>query len=169
MQTMKKYEATVCFLLRGQIGKEEVLLAIKESKIGIGCWNGYGGKPEPEDQNLEETCVRELLEESSVQTRVEDVQKVAIIEFTNQTASGEAFQMNVHFYICRKWEGEAKATKEMSNPTWFPVESLPTNEMQSADVHFVPQILSGKKISGKFHYGANRETIFREVSEVDEL
>ena len=35
-----------------------VLLAKKQKKIGKGCWNGYGGGPEPGDRDILDTAVR---------------------------------------------------------------------------------------------------------------
>ncbi|MFA7193415.1 MAG: NUDIX domain-containing protein [Candidatus Paceibacterota bacterium] len=171
MQTNNFIEATVCFLLRENNGNTEVLLAKKANKIGAGCWNGYGGKPEPQDSDIDDTCVREMYEESFVQIAKNDIEKVAVIKFINKIDNADDFRMRVHFYICRKWQGEAVSTKEMPHPTWFPINNLPTGEMQNADLHFVPLILSGKKVIGEFHYGISpdRKLLFQKVEEVHEL
>ena len=160
-------EATLCFLVRG----DEVLLAKKTKKIGKGCWNGYGGGPEPEDGGvMANTAIRELEEESGIRTLPEHLSKVAIVDFHNTTSDGEIFICRVHTYIVTHWDGDVVETEEMATPTWFPIHDLP-REMMLADRTWLPLILSGKKIIAEAHYGPFQQTLLREVivREVDEL
>ena len=69
-------EATLVFLVRG----EEVLLARKTRGIGEGRWNSYGGGIE-EGESLECCAVRECKQESKIEIKSADLQKVAEVTF----------------------------------------------------------------------------------------
>lgn len=100
-------EATLVF----PVTDTEVLLAIKQKKIGAGCLNGYGGGIEPGDTNLIEATLRELSEESGgLSGTPEGLQKVAVIDFHNRTLEGTVFICRVHVYLLTQYEGTARST-----------------------------------------------------------
>lgn len=174
MEEKTLLQATVCFLRRNN----EVLLARKTKKIGAGCWNGYGGGIES-GENPEQAALRELAEETrndqesagGITARIEDLQKVAVVDFHNTKADGTIFVCCVHFYFVFAWKGEAEETDEMAEPTWFDVNHLPFDEMMPADREFVPLLLAGKKVRGTVWYGPFQKELLRqtEIVETDQL
>jgi ADP-ribose pyrophosphatase YjhB (NUDIX family) len=162
------HNATLCFLLKDN----QVYLATKkESKKGFGQgrFNGYGGSVDA-GETIEDAAVREVLEEASVAVLKEDLEKVAIIEFyfTNVPKEKDWDQI-VHVYIVRKWKGEPLESEEMNTPQLFDYNKLPA-QMWDADKHWIPYVLSGKKIRAKFAYGNdNCSIIEKEIFPVNNL
>ena len=152
------FEATLVFLIKEQ----RVLLARKTRHIGGGCWNGYGGGPEP-NETLPFSAVRELKEESGVIVNPRQLEKVAEMTFHNTKSDGSKFSCLVHVYFARSWKNEARESEEMITPRWFPFHQLPTNEMMPADAVWVPIILSGKRIVGEAWYGPKQKELLSEV------
>jgi ADP-ribose pyrophosphatase YjhB (NUDIX family) len=164
MEKEKVLTTTACFLINEG---GEILLAKKARKIGEGCWNGYGGKVE-KGEKIIEAAARELFEESGgVVVFPEHFEKIAIVDFHTKQEDGKIFICQVHFFLARKWEGEAKETDEMLNPTWFRV--LPLDEMMPADKEWLPIALGGKKIKAKAMYRPFQKVLFGsvEITEVD--
>jgi ADP-ribose pyrophosphatase YjhB (NUDIX family) len=151
-------QATLCYLVKDG----QVLLGIKEKKIGKGCWNGFGGGIEP-GETPEKAALRELKEEAGVTVFPEHLKKVAIVDFHNQKSDGAFFICQVHVYLAEKWLGEPKATKEMSHPTWFLIQSLPVEKMMLADKDWLPLILEGKKVRAVARYGPFQKTLLGKV------
>lgn len=169
MKNMEKEKelahATCCFLVKDN----KILLARKGKYIGQGCWNGYGGGIE-EGENPAEAAVRELKEESGeIIALPEDLEKVAEIDFHNTKSDGKVFICKVHFYFVRNWQGEARETEEMLNPTWFEINNLPLDELMPADRKWLPAVLSDKKIKANPKYGPFQKTLLEdfEIEEVD--
>lgn len=160
------FVATVCFPIRGN----EILLAKKKMKIGKDCWNGYGGGVE-EGETLTETAVRELKEESGIETFEDGLIKIAVMDFYNQKTDGSVFTARVHFYTVSEWEGECHESIEMAEPTWFPINEIPFHEMMPADRIFLPLAFSGKKIVGSAHYSPFQKMLIGdvEIQEVSEF
>ncbi len=163
-------DATVNLLVRD----DEVLLAIKTRKIGAGCWNGYGGGIE-KGESPKQSAIRELEDETGkkigdkfITTSPEYLEKVAIVFFHNVKSDGESFICRVHFFIIRKWEGEAVDTDEMINRTFFKINNLPFDQMMPADREFFPMILNGKKIIAKAMYGPYQKELLEDV-EIQEV
>ena len=134
------FNATVSFLSR----PDEILLGMKTRKIGMGCWNGYGGGIE-KGETEQEAAVRECSEEMSVVIDPKDLEKVAIVHFHNTKSDGSKFTLTVHFYLAHKWKGEVKETEEMITPTWFKKTELP-EKMMPTDKEWLPIALGGKKM-----------------------
>jgi 8-oxo-dGTP diphosphatase len=151
-------EATLVFLVKD--GK--VLLARKTRHIGAGKWNGYGGGVEP-GQSLIECAISECQQESGVEIRPADLQKVAEVTFHNTKTNGEKFSCLVHVFTTEHWIGEPKESEEMSKPKWFPINQLPVTEMMPADSVWVPLVLAGKRIIGEAHYGPFQEDLLKPV------
>ena len=150
--------ATLCFPIRG----DAVLLGMKMRKIGQGCWNGYGGGIEP-GETPEQSIVRELQEESSVQAFPNALEKAAIIDFHNTTTDGTVFVCRVHIFLLRRWDGEFQPTNEMGTPTWFKIQTLPLDGMMPADKEWLPPILAGKKVLGRATYGPFQKELLEPV------
>jgi len=163
------YNATVCYLIK----EGKILLALKTCKIGKGFLNGYGGGVEAGEKSIE-TAVRELKEETDrdenkgVVALPEDLEKIAIIDFHNTKSDGETFICQVHFYLVKRWEGEANDTDEMINPAWYDINNLPFDKMMVTDREWLPLALSGKKIIAKAKFGSFQKTSLGKV-EIEEV
>ncbi|MEI6420206.1 MAG: NUDIX domain-containing protein [bacterium] len=142
-------KATICFCLKGKT----VLLAIKNRGFGEGKWNGYGGRVE-ELETPKEAAVRELCEESSLISKTDDLEQVALINFSFEGI----LKFECHVFITQFWEGEPKDSKEMVNPTYFPFENLP-KEMWAADTMWIPKVLNGEKIKAYIDFSADGSTV----------
>ena len=139
-------EATVCFPMRGN----QVLVAEKQKKLGAGHLNGFGGKAEPQDTSIEATNIRETMEEVGIE--VQEAHEVAEIIFHNPMRDRTLKDIRVHFFIATQWLGEPVSTEEMMHPTWHNVDSLDYDQFLAGDRLFIPQILTGKKLSGTVTY-----------------
>lgn len=142
----------------------QVLLARKQKHIGRGYWNGYGGGIEPTDASIEAAALRELAEESGgfVGTP-EGLQRVAIVDFHNRKHNGEQFTCRVYVYLLTMWTGKPTSTPEMQEPTWFPKNQLPLDELMLADPVWLPPVLNGKIVYAQAWYGPEQKTLERPV------
>lgn len=130
----KRVVNTVVFLIKGK----QILLAMKKVRFGAGKWNGYGGKPEP-DEAIEDTTIRELREESTIRANKHDLDKRAVVLFHSPVFG----DVETHIYILKKWDGEAAETEEM-RPEWFSLDAIPYDAMWSADKLWIPKVLEGE-------------------------
>ena len=162
------FKATVVLPIKGK----QVLLGMKTRKIGMGCWNGYGGGVE-EGETVSECAVRELKEEVGLGTTPEDLEKFAIVDFHNEKSDGSIFISRVHFFLCRNWKGESIETEDgaMATPTFFDIDNLPFDKMMPADRKFMPFILKGKKVLVEAYYSPFQKELKRkvEIKEVEFL
>ena len=132
---------TLCFLTRkNSEGVYEYLLGMhhKQQK-----WNGFGGKvgdkPEFKDETIEESLVREGLEEFGI--RVLNPTKRAEMLFVFFDEKGKEQKVLCHLFFADTWEGEIKASSEMLTPTWFSLEKMPWSEMWPNDRIWLEEIL----------------------------
>lgn len=162
------FNATVCLPVKGW----QVLLGMKTRKIGMGCWNGYGGGIE-EGETIVSCAIRELKEESGLIANQSDLEKVAIVDFHNEKSDGSLFVCRVHFFLVKDWQGESVETADgaMITPTFFDYDNLPFDKMMPADKEFFPLILKGKKVMVKAHYTPYQKELIGpvEITEVEFL
>lgn len=154
-------EATVCFPVRGS----EVLLAVKQKKIGAGYLNGFGGRFEPTDASIEETNRRETLEEAGIQ--IAEARKVGEVCFHNPSPEEYLQRVRLHFFIATQWLGEPVSTDEMMHPEWFAVDSIDYERFLPADRHFIPRMLKGEKLSGDVYYNSDWSIDSVDIKPVD--
>jgi ADP-ribose pyrophosphatase YjhB (NUDIX family) len=156
---MKEITATLVYPMRANGHGDEVLLARKTRKIGIGKWNGWGGKVE-RGETVREAAIRELKGESNLEAKPEDLEFVGTLHFKNPD-----LLVHVETFLLRKWRGKLQAKKdEMKDPTWFPVSNLPVpEEFMAGDPYFLPQLLKGEKIMAWVEYGPNQATLLKPV------
>lgn len=150
----KKVVATLVFPLKN--GK--VLLARKMKKIGVGLWNGWGGGQE-EGETIRQAARREFQEESGCEASLDDFEYVGKVTFHNQKPDGRKLDVEVHMFLLKKWEGEPQGSSEMSDPTWFPLNSLPFSGMMASDKDWLPQVISGEYIEGEVWYDLENQSL----------
>lgn len=137
---------------------------MKKRGFGAGKWNGVGGKIE-QGESVEDALVRESVEEVSM--KPVSWTKVAELDFI-QDAETDPWHMYVHAYISEEWEGEPTESDEMK-PEWYDLSTIPYEQMWEDDEFWLPQVLSGKLIIGKFIFNQNDKLTSHDITEVNEL
>lgn len=135
---------TLLFLIDQENSK--VLLAMKKRGFGVGKWNGVGGKVE-RGEAIGDAVIRETKEEIDVDVAPQDIEAVATIKFSFRGSPHDTIQG--HVFVAKKWSGEPIETEEMA-PEWYDFGSIPYKKMWIDDEHWLPQVLSGKKLDAKF-------------------
>lgn len=156
-------QATLCFPIRG----DEVLLAEKQRKIGAGFLNGFGGRVEITDVNIEETNIRETEEEVGIKIKI--AKKMGEIIFHNPSNEHELQRMIVHIFTASEWDGDPIETDEMKKIGWYNIAELDYKKFLRADRLFIPQILSGKYVKGLIEYDDDWSVKTCEIKEIDDL
>lgn len=141
------------------IDGDKILLAMKKRRFGAGLWNGIGGKLDP-DETVEQAAIRECQEE--VMMTPKELEKIAVHDFL---FVDDDFVMQVHTFICRKWEGEPEETEEMA-PQWFNVHDIPFEKMWPDDIYWLPAALRGHKFMTKFTFDKDNSLIDSYLKEV---
>jgi len=140
-------EATLCFPLRDAGSRsEEVLLIEKRRGLGEGWYNGPGGKCEA-GETPRECAVRETREEVSLEVEPDALEKAGELTFL---LDGEG-HTRCHVYRTRSFSGEATESAE-ARPEWFSVDDVPYDQMWEDDRLWLPGVLEGKTVAGKFRF-----------------
>jgi 8-oxo-dGTP pyrophosphatase MutT (NUDIX family) len=143
-----------------------ILLGMKKRGFGEGKINGFGGKLN-DWESIEEGAIRELEEEIGIKARVENLKKVGELAFSFPHAEGKDWDQKVHVFTVRDWDGEPVESEEMSCD-WYYTDELPVDKMWDADKDWMPMVLDGKKIKGKFEFGEDNSTISEsEIGDLD--
>ena len=131
-------EATLVFPIRSG----SVLLGLKKRGFGTGLWNGFGGKIESE--SVEEAAIREVEEECGLRIEPGSLDSAGVLEF-----SLPDIELRVHVFTAKHFSGEVLESGEMK-PEWYPFESVPYALMWEDDRHWLPYVLAGKSVAGRF-------------------
>lgn len=141
--SMEEKDYTLIFLRRTELnGQKRILLGMKKRGFGVGKWNGFGGKLEP-DETIEQCAIRELEEESMVKALSVNRRGYLVFKMLDTSKL-----MRVHVYESYDFCGEAKETDEM-RPQWFNEENIPLQSMWPDDTHWMPYFLGGKSFVGR--------------------
>jgi len=135
-------QTNLCFLLKDDM----VLLAMKKRGFGAGKWNGVGGKVQ-EGEDVTTSAIREIKEEIGVTVAAGDLELVGTLDF--DFTDNHDWAQTCTVFLVRRWEGDPAESEEM-RPEWHTKDKLPFGEMWIDDPHWVPMVLAGKKIKGKF-------------------
>ncbi len=141
-----------------------ILLGHKNRGFGMGMYNSFGGKFDPEE-SPEDCASRELFEETNI--NVEPIAmrnaRVGILRFTSEE---DPVEMVIHLFrvhmpqkICPAY-ASIRACEEMT-PQWFDDwREIPLNNMFADDSHWLVTLLTADRpleINGSFHFQKNCE------------
>ena len=135
---------TLCLLVKD----DKVLLAMKKRGFGVGKWNGIGGKVQ-DGETIEIAAAREIQEEIEVLVDPAKMENIGNIEFYFKDNPG--WNQKMHIFMVKNWKGEPQESEEMK-PQWFDVKDIPFDAMWLDDKHWLPMVLAGKKVEGKFNF-----------------
>lgn len=148
-ETHPDIRRTLLFLRRG----DEILLAMKKRGFGVGKWNGVGGKLEA-GETVEQALIRETEEEIGVTPTT--FRPVAELDFLQDAETTDPWHMYVYAYLCDEWHGTPNESEEMA-PQWFKLDDIPYVDMWQDDEYWLPQVLAGGKVVGKFVFDKDNQ------------
>jgi len=167
---MKK--ATIVYIVNPHT--QEVLLAKKTRKVGVGYWFGYGGKIEEGEEADESLCGEVRDEAGGLTVSKEHLERVGIMDFYNgpDVPFGEP-TFRVLCYRTETWEGTPSTTEEMADPTWFSISALNdldrTGELKPGDLPFVLRIIANEPFQGWTRFSKDeKEVLGQEVISCDQ-
>lgn len=160
-ETHPDIRRTLLFLRRG----DQILLALKKRGFGEGKWNGAGGKLEA-GETVEQALVRETVEEIGVTPT--SWTAVGQLDFVQDAETSDPWHMFVYAYIADAWDGEPAESEEMM-PKWFHIDDIPYKAMWDDDEFWLPYVLEGKKVIGKFTFDINDKLLTHDIKTVQEL
>jgi 8-oxo-dGTP diphosphatase len=134
-----------------------VLLGAKKTGFGQGKLVGIGGGIE-RDETPSQAAVRELLEETGLTVRPENLRSAGILEFLFSARSD--WNMRVHLFTTKHWTGEPRESLEL-RPEWHIVDDLPWTRMWDDGPRWLPDVLHGAVIDAVCEYGADNQTVIR--------
>lgn len=151
-----KITATLVYPVRD--GK--VLLAKKTRKIGVGLWNGWGGEVE-EGETISGCATRELYEESGLSCEEKNLEYCGVVTFHNKRSDGSDFDVVVHLFVARDWQGDLSPKDEMSEPSFWPIDNLPLDQMMISDREWINHVFEGRRIEAEVWYGPEQKSLVR--------
>lgn len=154
----KRKLLTLCIIHRHPM----VLLGMKKRGLGMGKWNGFGGKVQ-EGETIKEAALREIREEAGIVAK--GIERRGIIDFEFK---GNPEILEVHIFKSDKFSGEPAESEEMK-PQWFRVSEIPFANMWPDDRHWLPLFLQNKKFQGKFLFDDHDNILEMKLEEVGEI
>ncbi len=137
---MTKKLLTLCLIVRDG----NVLLGLKKRGVGVGKWNGFGGKVDA-GETVEQAARRELFEEAEITAG--PLQQVGLLHFSWSNAPRDVWEVAV--FTTNTYEGQPQETEEMK-PQWFDINEIPFEKMWPDDKYWFPLFLAGKQFEGTF-------------------
>ena len=136
--------ATLTFIVK----EGEILLIRKKRGLGAGKINGPGGRVEP-DETILDCAIREVQEELLI-TPLELTECGCLyFQFTDD------YSIHVTVFRAADFEGQPTETEE-AIPLWFKVDEIPYTEMWADDILWLPKLLAGEPIGGRFLFSDDR-------------
>ena len=137
-----------------------ILLGMKKLGLGVGRWNGFGGKVE-QGETIEEAARREAKEEASIE--VGTLKPVGVCEFHSPV---RPFVIQLHIFETKEFTGAPTESDEM-RPQWFGLNALPTDAMWKSDLLWWPLYVEGKKFKGRFVFDTEDNVLEHELTLIE--
>ena len=135
-----RHRATLVFVIRGG----EILLIRKKRGLGAGKINGPGGKLDAGETFLA-CAIREVEEELGVTPLEPEERGLLCFQFL------DGYGLEVRVFVAAGCRGEPRETSE-AIPLWTPLADIPYDEMWADDRIWLPLLLAGQRIRGRFIY-----------------
>lgn len=132
--------ATLVFVIHAG----QILLIRKKRGLGAGKINGPGGKLDP-GETFRSCAIREVEEELCVTPLALEERGALSFQFL------DGYGLEVRVFTASGCLGEAHETPE-AIPLWTPISRIPYDEMWADDRIWLPHMLAGKQIRGRFIY-----------------
>lgn len=155
--------STLLFLIKKSSGVVDVCLAMRKQGGRKGRYNGIdavvGG-----NETLESAVRRSAEEEVGV--TVDTIVKRGEISFIfpHDPSSDQLF----HIFVSEKFIGEPSASDAM-DPSWLSTSYIPYSEMWQDVIFWLPHVLEGKNVVGRFVFGEGDIILEKEVEVVETL
>lgn len=128
--------------------KGRILLIRKKRGLGSGKINGPGGRLE-DGESYGEAAVRETEEEVGITPH--HLVRVADLSFVFT----DGYSLYVEVFLGEDFTGTLIETEEAA-PFWCPVDRIPYAEMWEDDRLWLPRVLGGAYVSGRFVFDGDK-------------
>lgn len=154
--------ASLCLIIPETVHPDCVLIGRKRHKFGYDKKNGPGGKQKPH-QTIEICAIDETKEESGLELRYEDLERVGETDF--YFMDKPEWDQTVVTYRIKRYPGEPKVVSdEIWEWEWYPISKLMNpqdamwDQMWPGDRYWWPPLLQGKKLKAQFIYGSGEKS-----------
>lgn len=131
-------DAVICFVR----DNDHLLLIEKKRGLGGGKVNGPGGKLEGD-----ETPLQAALRETEEEVGIVPVEPVRVAELSFVFNDGYSLRCDV--FMTSRYAGTPVETPE-ARPFWAHVSEIPYERMWEDDVLWLPKVITGQKVAGRF-------------------
>jgi len=146
-QIIDEWKAVDLATLLFVVEHSRVLLIRKKRGLGAGKINGPGGKREVGESALA-CAIREVQEELCI-TPENPVSRGRLrFQFTDD------YSIDVEVFVATEFTGTPTETDE-AIPLWFPVTDIPFDEMWADDQIWLPHVLAGNSVDGRFVFASD--------------
>ena len=152
---------TCVFVLKEENGIQKFYLAPKKQNIHktngevlveSSTWTGYGDKWDILDETILDTAVRELYDESGVIAQKEDLIEVAHVNFFWPGNTTDTRDVEVTFFLLKKYESVPVESDEMGGPKLFSLDDAPFENIFPAGELIIRNVMSNKNVVGRIYF-----------------